>query len=535
MSFLKVLLLIAFITVSALSYMGPIIEWDFFWHLNSGKAFLEGEDIPLGQFPTQWLGQAILYLAWKVVGYKGIVFLRSGVYSAILLFLYFWMRRAGVQFFVCVFFLLFPARIFLSFPSERPQLFSFLLFPLTVYLLEAFRKKERTGSVWLLPVLLALWANVHGGVLAGFACVFVYFLAEAVRFLGKKSTLGKLSTIGAVALAPVMVAALLEPKSVLTMMETALSLFAPGAYMASVMEYLPPHVVAMGLGQYYPSYWSFLAIAIVTVIVGIRRVPLQHLLLVLLFVALSLRSLRFMPFLLMLAPLVAPLFPARKGNWENSKTLFAGFTAVLCIWLILSPVKVRPGIGGEFPEGAVKFIQRMLPSGNIFNYHGWAGFILWELGGRKVFMPAQGVTKEKDDIYEAVVWAEDAAVLGKPRWNALLNAYGIEIIIMPGISPVSGEFYPVIDSLLAAGDWFLVYSDDVANIFVRDAPRNYRAISLYSLPKANAYYQIVEQAKRRLDDEPGETAFWRSLGDAYRKLGRFEDAEEAYRKGGVNS
>jgi hypothetical protein len=305
--------------------------------------------------------------------------------------------------------------------------------------------------------------------------------------------------------------------------------------MASVMEYLPPHLAAKGLGQYYPSYWAFLAIALITMAVRIRKIPLHHLLVLLLFVVLSLRSLRFMPFLLMLAPLVAPHSIGRSGNWENSKALFAGFTAVLALWLAVTPIRVQPGLGKDFPLGSAKFIERMLPAGKIFNYHGWAGFIVWELEGRDVFMPLQGVTDEIDEAYENIIWADSTPMFGKPQWSALLDAYGIDIIVIPGVSPVSGESYPIIDALMNERQWFLVYSDEVSNIFARNISGNSMAISIYSLPKPNAYIQVIEQAKRYLKEEPKRKALWRSLGDTYRKLGRLEEAREAYEKGGVDS
>jgi hypothetical protein len=535
MSFIKAAFLVAFIAVCALSYMGPVIEGDFFWHLNAGRVIVEGGEIPFGTFPTQWLGQVLMYLVWKAGGYGGVVFLRAGVYSAILLGLFLWMRKEGVQFFICVFYLLFPARIFISFPSERPQLLTFLFFPLCVYLLEVFRKEEKARAVWPLPVLLVLWANVHGGVLAGIACVWVYFLAEGACLLRRKTSPGKFLAAGAVALAPAMVFFLIDPKAVVSMWKTALSLFTPDEYMASVQEYLSPYAAAKGLGLYFPSYWAFLAITLLTALAGLRRMPVHHLLLVLLFSALSLKSLRFMPFLLMLAPVVALYCPWRKDNWEWSKVLLGGFTAVLGIWLLVTPMKVQAGLSRDFPKDAAKFIKYMLYTSNIFNYQGWSGYLTWELKGRKVFIPTEGVTGRRNEAYENILWADTTSVMGNEQWKALLDAYGIDTVIVPGISPISGEAFPITDSLVWTKGWFLVYSDEVANIFVRDKPRNSTAISLYSRPKGNAYLQVVGQAKRRLKEEPENKTLWRTLGEAYRKLGLNEEAEEVFKKSGLLS
>jgi len=62
----------------------------------------------------------------------------------------------------------------------RAQLFSLALFPLLVLLL---RREARDPSrlVWLVPPLIALWCNLHGGVLVGVAVAFSYLLLERGR------------------------------------------------------------------------------------------------------------------------------------------------------------------------------------------------------------------------------------------------------------------------------------------------------------------------------------------------------------------
>jgi hypothetical protein len=528
----RALLLALFLAAFGLSYTGPITEGDYFWHLAVGKAVLGGGAVPLGEFPTQWLGQAALYAIWEAAGYGGMVLMRAAVYTAVLLGLFLWMKREGVRFYVALFFLLFPARLLLSFPSERPQIFTFALFPITVYLLEGFRKRDRPGNIWVLVPLFALWANLHGGVLAGALCLFIYFAGEAVCFVKKKSSLRKLLSIAAIAAAPPLLVLAVRPGAVVAMAEVAKGIFAPGAYMASVVEYLPPHEAARGLGLYFPEYWAFLALAAFTLASGRRGMPVHHALMVLAFAALSLRFLRFMPFLLFLAPLVAKHGPWRKRYWEGGRALYAGFAAVLVAWAVFTPMRPRLGVSGDFPKDSASFIERLLPSGRIFSYQGWSGYLAWELPGRDLFMPVEGVTEELDSAYEAVIWADKTDVMGRPQWRSLLDAYGIDIVVMPALSPVSGEYFPIIDSLFADGGWFLVHSDEVSNIFVRGVPGNYSAISLYSLPKANVFEQAVSQARRQLGEDPDNKVLLRSLGNAYKNLGRQKEADEAYREAG---
>ena len=69
--------------------------------------------------------------------------------------------------------------LLLSFPglaTVRPQLFSYVLFTATVLILSA--TADRPVMAWWLPVVVAVWVNLHGGVLAGVAVVVMWFLVE---------------------------------------------------------------------------------------------------------------------------------------------------------------------------------------------------------------------------------------------------------------------------------------------------------------------------------------------------------------------
>ena len=60
-----------------------------------------------------------------------------------------------------------------QFVSARPQMFSLTAFAWLLYELERFRRGTDRG-VWRLPLLFALWVNLHGGWLVG-AGVLVLF------------------------------------------------------------------------------------------------------------------------------------------------------------------------------------------------------------------------------------------------------------------------------------------------------------------------------------------------------------------------
>jgi hypothetical protein len=70
----------------------------------------------------------------------------------------------------------------MHFWSLRPQLFSYLFFAAAIALLDFGLAKSRTGgdrtAVWLLVPLMGVWANTHGGFLAGLAVTIAYVVLQ---------------------------------------------------------------------------------------------------------------------------------------------------------------------------------------------------------------------------------------------------------------------------------------------------------------------------------------------------------------------
>jgi hypothetical protein len=67
-----------------------------------------------------------------------------------------------------------------SFTVARVQMFSLVLFPLLLVLLRADQSAP-SRRIWLVLPLLALWANLHGAVLAGLAVLYLYLSFSLIR------------------------------------------------------------------------------------------------------------------------------------------------------------------------------------------------------------------------------------------------------------------------------------------------------------------------------------------------------------------
>ncbi|HEY1416579.1 MAG TPA: hypothetical protein VGF41_01705, partial [Myxococcaceae bacterium] len=97
--------------------------------------------------------------------------------------------------------------------TPRPQVLSYLLLALVSWLLLRSRDRPRWRELWLVPVLLAVWANLHAGVVFGVVLVGCHVLGHWARLLpGPGSTVPRRAVAAGVgALLLCLAAVLLNP------------------------------------------------------------------------------------------------------------------------------------------------------------------------------------------------------------------------------------------------------------------------------------------------------------------------------------
>ena len=76
--------------------------------------------------------------------------------------------------------------------TVRCHMFSFLLFTLFVLILELYRLHGKKWLLAILPFLMLLWGNIHGGCLSGLGLILIYAVGE---FLNKKNLIPYLITL----------------------------------------------------------------------------------------------------------------------------------------------------------------------------------------------------------------------------------------------------------------------------------------------------------------------------------------------------
>ena len=143
---------------------------DTYWHLRVGDWILSEGSLPnmdpfsltrLGSewiYPG-WLAQIAMIAVYQSLGFPGLNLLTALVVAAAFGFVWIAMRGTPL---LRAFVLLLAATTSAVYWSARPHIFTFLFTAGTLWALTKFRR-EGSRLIWLLPVMTAIWANVHGG------------------------------------------------------------------------------------------------------------------------------------------------------------------------------------------------------------------------------------------------------------------------------------------------------------------------------------------------------------------------------------
>jgi hypothetical protein len=161
-----------------------------FWHMRLGRDILASGAVPrvdtltVSRQGTPWVDQSWLFdlgLAWVVErgGWSLAVVLTALLLAALYAMLAAWVERLGHRPFVAAAVAIIAASAGSIHFLTRPHMFTF--YGVFACLVIGRRFHDRGGRcLWILPPLVALWANLHGGFVAGPLIVLTWALGEAL-------------------------------------------------------------------------------------------------------------------------------------------------------------------------------------------------------------------------------------------------------------------------------------------------------------------------------------------------------------------
>lgn len=191
----RLMVAILFILVFAMAVRAPL-DTDTWWHIRSGEYIVEHGTIPrtdpfshtrggAAWIDHSWGSQIAIHGVYNFFGGStapgdsgniGLALYTAATATAGMAFVYL-MCEGNV--YLRAFVVVLGAAAAAVFWSPRPQMFSFMLGALLLYLLHLY-KRERIDRLWLIPPLILVWANLHGGFAIGFIFLFGTIVGEIV-------------------------------------------------------------------------------------------------------------------------------------------------------------------------------------------------------------------------------------------------------------------------------------------------------------------------------------------------------------------
>src|SRR5438067_3813979 len=147
-----------------------ILRADIFSSTVSGQPYSVGE----------WLGEIVLTLVFNAGGWTGLAIFRAILVAIAAFFLARLSRRGGAPLVAALLVVIWALVVSKTRWTDRPAIFTFVLFPVVLDLLYSARAGSRRALV-AIPPLILLWANLHGGYAIGIALVLAFTIEALAR------------------------------------------------------------------------------------------------------------------------------------------------------------------------------------------------------------------------------------------------------------------------------------------------------------------------------------------------------------------
>lgn len=470
------LVLVALYTLPVIVALQPGLDEDAWWHLRAGQWIVEHQAVPAtdpfsrhGLETSQpwvaysWLFEVLLYGLHHALGLGGLILYRAVLALLIVGAIHRLVARRESRPGVVVFLTGLAVLALLPLLSERPWLLSILFTTLTLDAVLALRSGRASWSVWLLPLIFVVWANVHVQFLYG---LFVLGLACAAplldRGLGLTQTIetapaGSRAWWRLVVLTGLCLAATVVNPYHLQVYEVICSYATQkaGCQHVTEMQALPFRTLAD---------WSVLAAAGVAVFTLGRRARLSSFEVLLLAAAawLAFRSQRDAWFIAVAAAGIAAGGRARSAHLAPpalGRQVLAGLGAAvlggMVLWGLGDPAgRVREQLRVRYPVEAADFVKQQGWPGPLYNDYNWGGYLMWQLPALPVAMDGRANIHGEERLERtAATWR------GRPGWDADPDLCAARVVIAEARSPLA--------ALLRLDPRFeLAYQDPVAVVFV---------------------------------------------------------------------
>jgi hypothetical protein len=509
---IKDVLFLAYLFVPLLvNSSGVLYDGDTGWHIRNGEHILQSRSFPRSDyfsythqgkewFAWEWLADVALAIFHKYAGLNGIVVWANLTFALTYATLFRWMVRRGGNVFVCL-----ACSAIAGFASTvhwlaRPHLFTMLFVLIWYIVLESVQKHGLSSkglsrkTFLILPAIILIWTNLHGGFIVGIILLLIYALGNYLTSLtsnqaGLKDACRKLCGHFAWLSLICLVITAVNPYGVLVHKHIFDAYLQSHDLVDKVTEFVSPNFHTGVI-----KFFELLILSSIVVLgVSYRRLGFIEIGLILFWTHMALFSVRHVPlYALMVAPVLADhlteylraleteerirrwmsevvrKFNHYSGNILKFESQFPGYLYPCLLSLFMICLALNQGYLGknkllsfgfdakQFPVKASSFIESHPLSGNLLTTDYWGSYMIYRFYPQtKVFFDGRSDMYGKEFIreYEKVMNLEYS-------WKSVLRKYDVRWILLP-------VNYGLASALKEVPNWKVVYDDQFAIIFVK--------------------------------------------------------------------
>jgi len=460
---------------------------DLWWHLKTGALIVRNHAIPAVDpysytapgkpwIVQEWLSEVILYGIHKAFGLYGILFYRAIVVLIVyVLVARLLVRRmgSGMGTWALLGLTAFAGAINWT---ERPNLLSFLLFVVTLTLLE-----RRDRWIWWFLPLAVLWSNLHGMVVLGIGLVALVALVEWLKILARwpgadrtwamRLGLVSLTGIGAAFLNPYGPGLFVHAFRLIRLVQNFVGEWAsPDFHQSGQIVFMVLVLVTVAVLAFNPERPDATDIALVLAFTVLALQAARNLAVAA--IVLGVVCARYLPGALS----VLPRRPSQRKDVGESSSVLLGvmglFVVLIGLGVVLAagfPHSSQPKdiVDKKFPIAAVRALDR--PGVRLFVQDGWSGLAIYYDCGpvptiEQGCQHARVFVDLRWDFYGAKLSDEyDAIHNAGPDWKKDLNSScTTDVLVTPGA--------PITQVLALDPDWQLIQQDKLSVTYHRTKP-----------------------------------------------------------------
>ena len=444
-------------------------HYDLGWHLAAGDLIRDQGNIPFQDpwsftaggrqwYNLSWFWDVIASVLFQYTNFSGLILFVIACGAAIVGYLTSICLSSGASTIaVCISVLfsclLYPA--FAAYPNiyltASPNISTILL--CVIFYGECLKRTK----CFLLPAIMVLWANLHGGFLLGLLIIGIFCGAALLRRDWVNFKIYSFAGVGC------FIATFINPLGwhIYEGLETVLGHFSQ-AYITEWWPYFQNITV--------PGSIPGIVYILIFIAFELRYrgfCPIESRLLSWLFLFLGLYQYRYMSFFFIFSavPLglhLDRLLPKRSDDFRVERSLLAAGIVAACAlpWLYM---KIDPALGlpEMLSEQDVTYLQTHFPHARLLNHWNYGGILIFrDRGAIPVFVDGRAATAYPDDLLRDYFKIGQSEV-DETAWDTVLEKYKIDTVLWVKAHEELRQF------LVGKRGWREAYAGSYASIYVK--------------------------------------------------------------------